>query len=461
MAHSNGRIYTETVSGVRRGVTTEDVAAVLGVNSLDVATLCRAANINPWARYKPVPCIHANGNDVPGILTPSQRSAELYGLEALVDHFTADTDQQYENYANSIDFDSQYGGVRKRSWSTYGSVWCRLLDFVKSSTQGAIVDSVGYDHNARPDTVTVTHGGTAYTLQPLIPAVERTMTIAAGSTREFPFPNDSVWLPTYLGIINGTIQESQNYKIERGHGEEWLSVLDLISGNTYSQLTNGSIIRRGVLIFKRNASGVWKLVTQAYAASGNHASVFSLTDASKSRMANDGSSDTTKTVLRAGSTALTALEGSLLFVDIWFVSPVNVVPIVGFAYEVNITRGSGGDTGSIDIEGLIVFLGATKVAVEGGDAGDYTVRLHYQAKSTAAMSTWFNFIQAAIVNAYSTDTYTLTTATPVEVDHQGSWYHCYIDLGDYSYPTQVTVTAARTGETTADRTATFTVEAEN
>ena len=140
---------------------------------------------------------------------------------------------------------------------------------------------------------------------------------------------------------------------------------------------------------------------------------------------------------------------------------MNVVPIVGFAYEVNITRGSGGDTGSIDIEGLIVFLGATKVAVEGGDAGDYTVRLHYQAKSTAAMSTWFNFIQAAIVNAYGTDTYTLTTATPVEVDHQGSWYHCYIDLGDYSYPTKVTVTAARTGETTADRTATFTVEAEN
>jgi len=50
MPHDSKRIYTQG----DYGVSTDDVASVLGVASHDVGTLCTSASINRWAIYKPI-----------------------------------------------------------------------------------------------------------------------------------------------------------------------------------------------------------------------------------------------------------------------------------------------------------------------------------------------------------------------------------------------------------------------
>ena len=53
MPQSNGRIYTEIRDGVKYGISTDDVAYVLGEVSGDAGTLCTSNNINKYAKYKP------------------------------------------------------------------------------------------------------------------------------------------------------------------------------------------------------------------------------------------------------------------------------------------------------------------------------------------------------------------------------------------------------------------------
>lgn len=72
------------VSGkVKAPISTGDVARALGVNSLDVGTLCSSPKINMWAKYKPVvyPSVKDNGNWAGikgdyGITTPMRSSIE-------------------------------------------------------------------------------------------------------------------------------------------------------------------------------------------------------------------------------------------------------------------------------------------------------------------------------------------------------------------------------------------------
>lgn len=54
MGHVNGGIFSKDNNGVTVGINTDDVAAVLGLSSHDVGTLCSSGKINPWARFKPV-----------------------------------------------------------------------------------------------------------------------------------------------------------------------------------------------------------------------------------------------------------------------------------------------------------------------------------------------------------------------------------------------------------------------
>lgn len=56
MPHSNGKIYSEVVNGVKVGINTDDVVAVLGVGSHIVNYLCSNAHdkIKKWSRCKPV-----------------------------------------------------------------------------------------------------------------------------------------------------------------------------------------------------------------------------------------------------------------------------------------------------------------------------------------------------------------------------------------------------------------------
>lgn len=120
MAYNNGRITFP--------VSIEDVRRAIGVASNDVATLCKHTNITPWARFRPFPCSQA-ANNKPGLLTPSQRMQERYGIEPPVDMFTADDQQAYTNYANSI---AKYGEyyIKIRPWGD--THYKRLSVFTKS-----------------------------------------------------------------------------------------------------------------------------------------------------------------------------------------------------------------------------------------------------------------------------------------------------------------------------------------
>jgi hypothetical protein len=79
MPHSNGRIYT-SANGNNPDYgadLTVDVAAVLGVNSGDTATLCSHANINKWATFKPIKSASIRP------LTKRMRHDAAYGLKVL------------------------------------------------------------------------------------------------------------------------------------------------------------------------------------------------------------------------------------------------------------------------------------------------------------------------------------------------------------------------------------------
>lgn len=51
MSYSNGLVR---VTGANDGVSVRDVQRALGVGSGDVGTLCKHANVNKWAKYKPI-----------------------------------------------------------------------------------------------------------------------------------------------------------------------------------------------------------------------------------------------------------------------------------------------------------------------------------------------------------------------------------------------------------------------
>lgn len=331
MPHSNGRIYTTQGVGINP---VSDVAATIGENSTDVGTICTSKHINLWARYRPIPCQSAS-NNTPKSITPSQRIAENYGLDQIVDMFTADDDMQFENYANGLDLSQPYSGLKLRPWGD--THFKRITDFVKTDENGNQVHNVGYDHNAQPSAVTVTKGGSKFSVKPVIPEDMRTMFVTPESTSErFEFPNDRYWMKDYFNLVSGTQQPSASTYLT--YNEEWLSTLDLISGE-YGKEVNTDVVRRGVIMFNKNQSGNWKLYCCADDRSGTSRDVkdrsFSQYPQAYLDLTNGS---TTYTFPYGHEKDLGKMEGEFLFVDYWSSSSTNKVPILGLAYMVNIQR---------------------------------------------------------------------------------------------------------------------------
>lgn len=403
MAHSNGRIYTETRNGVRYGVTTEDVAAVLGQASLDVGTLCRASNINPWARYKPIPCTLGGGHNVPRALTEAERAAERYGLAEIVDMFTSDNVQQFEDYANSLDLSSHEGGIKMRPWANNG-MYYRLSDFVKLSADGSFAVNKGYDHQARSATVTVTKSDTVYQLRPLIPVGDRT--VYADGVAQFTYPVDATWLDVYVKYIKGeTLAANESVTTSN---DEWLSPVDLALANTYSQIVDPNSVRRGVMVFHMD-NGVWKYSLKALYGNGVTVLDFNSENGVVASPKYENLSDMT---------------GERLFIDIWYFSSVMQVPILGFAYKVNIVRGSV-PTDVVDIIGTIEFL---RVA-----SGNSDIYLYFRVNKTAVsgsftLEDFYTYVQLTWVNTDDETTNENLTSNLVFLDDNSddnwNFYHC-------------------------------------
>lgn len=83
MPYSDGRIYARIIDGKKVGISTHEVAACLGVTSLDVGTLCRSPKINWKSRYRPVPYDTPPPANIPDIMDRSQQLQGKYWDETV------------------------------------------------------------------------------------------------------------------------------------------------------------------------------------------------------------------------------------------------------------------------------------------------------------------------------------------------------------------------------------------
>lgn len=154
MPHSNGRVYTEpNVDSTKPdwgADLTGDVAAVLGVNSGDTATLCSHANINKWATFKPIKSASIKP------LTKRMRHDAAYGLKVL----NRDTDtvngvltlmaacdgiyQRSQGFTDYLDDLVCYDKIPLVSAGVVSPNAYRIDDFAFPLKNG-----IGYNHNAK------------------------------------------------------------------------------------------------------------------------------------------------------------------------------------------------------------------------------------------------------------------------------------------------------------------------
>lgn len=266
MPHNNGRIYTETVNGVRYGVSTDDVASVLGLASSDVATLCRAGNINPWARYKPVYIAKANAS--PGPLTDDTRRIYGWGCKTRYAYTQAqvNTIEDFAHYIMGRNETPYLTRAEIRSMVSKGFVellpipvecWYRLADFVKVTDSG-VVDNTGYRHGATPQASAVIFGTeTSAMASPVFSSGHRSLTIAEGRQTRMVLPDDKAFLSRLAAVIQGVDGAGQFVT-----DSEQLSPVEIIAGqNGYQALfadfnpqnpNAGANAVRGIMLFRED-----------------------------------------------------------------------------------------------------------------------------------------------------------------------------------------------------------------
>lgn len=467
--YSNGRIYVDTSVTPNVGVSIGDLQRCFAVVikatingqtvrrlSGDLGVICSKktgdtftvdgvtwrvesrAEINPWARYKPFPARLNGGNNVPTALTPTQRAAENYGINELVDMYTADNDSAFQDYVNGLDLDNQFGGISIRPWNST-DYWKRLTDFAKTDGSGHAVGNFGYDHNAQPGGFSMTTGGVTYQMSPLIPAGNRKLVIPPNSTdARFEFPRDSKWAVDYINLMLGNDTPTANKYITQN--DEWLNPIDIFSGDTYSSIINATELRRGVMIFEKlTVSGVasWYLRGYCYDRDSSntwgrdfagHPNAFlDLTDTS-----------TTEVFRRSGGLDLQTMEGTYLFLDIWTAlfssGSRTIAPIPGYCYEVTIYR-SGSITVGIDIEGVLTFDSVTLFA---GDS--YVLRGHISYEYVHQLGE-SDDVRTVVSENYETLTLTVGSST---FNIKSSGYEHYISNDDQMALFEIVIPTAAT-----------------
>lgn len=453
MPYSNGRLYVDTSVTPNIGVSIPELQQCFGVviKSLYQSTTERRLSsdlgviigkkkgdtivdngvqwqvesrqeINPWARYRPIPC-NDPANNTPERITPAQRQAERYGVDPPIDMFAADDIQQYNDYVN---VDIVKYGLDYLPLRPFGNDhWKRLSDFSKTNEYG-IATSLGYDHNAQPNSIDVTVSGVVYRLSPLIPEHSRTLYIPAGSTTaRYHLPNDHIWMDEYYKYIKGQSSRVSNID-DHGH-EEWLSPLDLMGQSTYYYNMAFASVRRRIVIYKWMDSqersegdqyydptdAKWRFYNYATDTKGgtakdrpfdnNKGAWLDLTDSEEAVNTYYPYNRDPYDPQQAGADyhKMGTLEGRCLFLDCWVedISSTNVMPICGFAYEVNINRTADVN---VDVSGVLTFV----AVYEQGDeysGFDYIVRIDYdphelepQSSLVSALSVYYQSLNIRI-----------------------------------------------------------------
>ena len=136
MANSNGMITAP--------VSIQDVRQVLGNSSTDLGTLCKASQINMWAKYKPI--YHSEV----GLLKNSQRqnsghSVSGYAISWGVMKPAVSSWLDYIDTSNGVVKSGMWGYDRPQGGAASPY---RLADFVEISDSGVITGN-GYSHSAK------------------------------------------------------------------------------------------------------------------------------------------------------------------------------------------------------------------------------------------------------------------------------------------------------------------------
>lgn len=339
MAYNNGKISAP--------VSIYDVQRALGNASSDLATLCEDANINPWARWKPIAANPLSEFNKPGLLTLDDVQKQNYGSMLIFDTWSFDQQDQIEEWANSGG-----GGVKCRQWNHPSNQWHRLADFVSPDRRG------GYDHNAQPSTVTIQLNSTdSYTLSPLIPPARRTMTISEDTKNlyRFEFPRDYHWLYEYFS--------EKTPKSVLTSNDDWMTPLDFMAGDTYG---NGLLMKdwksqsaslsfqnkaplRGVHLLSRGEGGNGKWVFRKTIWDGTTgdpgAAARPYNDQNKGAYLNFADGDTEISTIE-GKKTLGTITGEWMVVEFYRATSTGgtsgLFPIPGFTYTINIERGEYG-----------------------------------------------------------------------------------------------------------------------
>jgi hypothetical protein len=385
-----GATIAATIDGVAvSGLSSDDrVAVAAKVGDTFVAggvtwTVTAKNSVNPWARFKAIPCVYTHAANRPGSLTPGERAAENYGIETPIDLFTADVQQSYEDFVATV-FPTQnaaeaVNSIKMRDWNA--NQWARMADFAKTDDSGANVAGIGYDANAQCDDVLVHKSGATYHLQPLIPEGQRLIAIPPGTTNaRFQFPNDNIWLNWYLDKMYG----SDMYGVTVDGNEEWLSPIDFVSGNEYGALIASQSIRRGLIILKWNSQvgvNAWKCVAKVRDTVGGSSFDRAFADYPGAWL---DLTDSSQQVNRPwGTENLKDLSGDYVFLELWWFSndTSREVPIYGYTYKVTIDR--SGNDGQIDISGVLTF---ESVEAYSGESVVIAGHLSYNEVTTLGLS---------------------------------------------------------------------------
>lgn len=275
MAYSNGKITG--------AVSISDVQKALGNKSSDVATLCSAHNINPWAKWRPLPIVASSPDNKPGVLTDAVRERNGWGMQAVTDAWATNTvvyqlfemlNGQYDTNGNrygneAVPFDSV--AVKAVTYDNKTNSFFRLSDFVCGDDH-----TKGYNHYAKPFVPSwhLSNSSVNNTIAPLIKEEERNIGVEEGKTAKFKIPNDEYFLRGWFGAFNEGASgasawdnsywnkanegASFNSSVVKNNSGDSLSVVDAIVNCVNTIKATGidydispRYSRRGVIVFVR------------------------------------------------------------------------------------------------------------------------------------------------------------------------------------------------------------------
>ena len=435
MPHSNGRIYTETRNGVRYGVTTEDVAAVLGQASLDVGTLCRASNINPWAKYRPLP-LSRQDRGTPGALTDAARRQRDWGVNfASRFQINSEYDTPPENmveFAGNGTLQENDMCVVPLEWNEGVPHWYNLLDFVRVDDNGNIVDGVGYNHLAVATLDVVTLAGTSHVMAGAIfTENRRDVVIEDGKSYDVPLPNDSDFL---RAMYNGGV---------RNENPEAMSIMDLLI-NLDSEhplwRSNSVYARRCIQLITRNDTKYNGSIDT------NNESANVIIDQSDNVTSVDFSSTSAITLSNSNRTCnLKDISGRIWVAEYYKVPYlISHVPIPGLVYTINIQRVAAG-AATVDIEGVLYF--------DRFDEYLYLILRNNVANLYSYLTSQYTMLKLRVgnveVNLLNSSAMTYSQGEQITQGGYRGWYEYYIDTHDAftdSSQTTGTVSSIKSGE---------------